>query len=274
MINDQTVESSTSTNATIGNTNLGPKLENLVLRLLIAQYKATGFQKGANALSAIRDRIKSLGGTPPLTCVARKRITACQELVQAVIAIVPFLGLVNRRDGKVDPKVDARFIMPIACAIVDAFKVAASDVMLGAELDALHRTVALNAVVEADDGRSPEQIAQDVKAAKMRVLKSMMLPVDTYIDLLDTIPGLVYEKNHMGFVWIEGTNRNGTPLRNLEDDIKKIGRLVHHLRDPFRTDMQLSVEIGLNAIELRRMEVDAERNARAQVQQTRVPVNA
>jgi hypothetical protein len=242
------------------NANVGEILKTLVLRLLIAQFRATGCYKSEQTIAKLKDRIEALGGQAPFLCVAKKRIAGCQDLVKTALELIPYLNGVMR-PGTV---IDARFLMPISCALADAYKVAASDAMLGTELTALQSTVATNAIVNADDGRTPDQIDQDVKAGKLKILSSMLLPVDTYIELLSVLPKLVLERTHMGTIWLEDHNRPGLPLRKLIADVNSIARLRPHLRGPQAAYFRIAMETAFAAIHERERQVMSNPTVRQQ----------
>lgn len=252
------------------NANAAGKLQSLVLRLLTAQYKATGATKPDRVLASIGDRITALGGEVPICCVWKKQTLASIELIQATIDIVPYLNSFCRPGSLMD----GRYVTPVACAIADAFKMACSKKLIGVDLAALQQITADHAVINADDGRSPEEIEQDVFAARFRVVSAMALPVDSYVQLLSTLPKLVLERSHFGGIWLEDHNHPGRPLRCLYSDVRIIGRLLPYLRNPQRTELAVAVGLAMEALKQRDQLASTEPTVRQVAQQKRQGASA
>ncbi len=202
-----------------------------ICNLLIAQYKAAGVDKKTNVLAFIAERIKRLGGEVPVICVASKRLTAVQELVQAAIAVVPHLVAFNIRQSGLD----GWFVQSVSSALSDAYRLASSDRILGVELLSFMEAEATEPVAEA----------------KARIEQGLIISVKQYIELLVNIVPLAYERNSSCVLWLNEKNEPGKPLQNLIKDINRMQELSRHLSPADRIRFDKAIDLARLAFTVR-----------------------
>ena len=223
------------------NSKAARQLETHVLRLLTCQYRSVAAEKSTDAAELIEHRIKELGGVAPHFTVYKKRLVANVDLVRAAIEVVPHLNGFCKNGTKCNET----FIRPVSSALADAFQVAGGNSMSGADVNAMQQITAQHAVVDADKGLTEEEITRNIKEGQMRVMSSMILPTESYIDLINTIPVLIQNSD---IRWLEDNRSPGRPLRYLSADIKNIARLVTFVRGPARGELTIAVRTALTVL--------------------------
>jgi hypothetical protein len=222
-------------------------LEYRVLRLLCSQYRATGNTKSESALTGIRHRIERLGGRAPFIAVRQKKVPACVGLVQDALALIPLLGSY----GKFGSILDGWFVNSVSCALADAFKVASGDMLLGFEIDVLHR-LSSETIRDLIEPAEVEAAISRIKQEKYKIIDAMALPLSAYCGLLEAIIPLACDENPICGLWLRDQHHAGKPLPHLADDVREIARLSPHIHPASFPKFNWLVNNALRALSVRR----------------------
>lgn len=222
-------------------------LEYRTLRLLVAQYRATGGSKDEAALTGIRRRIERLGGRAPFIAVSKKRVAACVGLVNDALALIPLLPSY----GKFGSILDGWFVNSVSCALADAYKVASGPMLLGFEIDVLHR-LSSQKLMDLISPAEAEEAIKRIKQEKYKHIDSMALPLSSYCTLLESIIPLACDENEVCGLWLRDRQHAGKPLPHLADDVREIARLAPHIHPASFPKFNWLANNALRALSVRR----------------------